>query len=299
MKKRRDLQGVCFFTLIAFGYSWPIFFVVDAWLVPLVLRQGHGAALRLISLFGHMLAMAGPAIAALTVWRVFHQESPPAWKWSRPAYYVWVVLAMLAIWTLPALAGLAVNDTFRLLHTVDTSAWVVIGTSLTLGWLAGLGEEMGWTAYLLPHLAPHIGKSRALVVSGAIRGLWHWPVLLGPSIALVIAGDIPFGRFVVRATAIACQLLISNVLFGALFGWVWYKTESLPLLGWLHQWYDTARDVTSLLILGYAGSVWFGLWALPFNIVAVLLLVRVAREEGASLWTLAPSTDGKMRQTPD
>jgi membrane protease YdiL (CAAX protease family) len=206
---------------------------------------------------------------------------------------------MLAIWTLPALAGWAVNDAFRLLHPIDASAWVVIGTSLTLGWLAGLGEEVGWTAYLLPRLAPHIGKSRALVVSGAIRGLWHWPVLLGPSIALVASGDMPFGGFVMRATAIAFQLLISNVLFGALFGWVWYKTESLPLLGWLHQWYDTARDVTSLIMLGYAGSVWSGLWALPFNLVAVLLLIRVAREEGTTLWSLTPSTGGKARQPPD
>jgi hypothetical protein len=132
-----------------------------------------------------------------------------------------------------------------------------------------------------------------------MRGLWHWPVFLSPSIALVISGDLSFGRFAMRATAIALQLLISNALFGALFGWVWYKTESLPLLGWLHQWYNTARDVTSLLILGYAGSVWSGLWALPFNLVAVLLLIQVAREEGATRWNLAPATERKTRQTPD
>jgi membrane protease YdiL (CAAX protease family) len=297
MQKRQDLQGVCLFTLIAFVFSWSIFFVVDAWWMPVVTRQGTVAATRLLPLFGHMLAMAGPAIAALTVWRWFHHEPLPAWEWSHPIYYVLVVLAMLAIWTLPALAGLAFTEAFRLLRPIDASAWVVIGTSLTLGWLAGLGEEVGWTAYLLPRLAPHLGKTRALVVAGAMRGLWHWPVFMGPSVALLVSGDITCGRFAMRAMAIACQLLISNVFFGALFGWVWYKTVSMPLLGWLHQWYNTTRDVTSLLIAGYAGSVWFGLWALPFNLVAVFLLSRVAREEGTTLWQLVLFKGGNKQKT--
>jgi hypothetical protein len=45
--------------------------------------------------------------------------------------------------------------------------------------------------------------------------------------------------------------------------------------------------------VGYAGSVWFVLWALPFNVVAFLLLFQVAQGEGATLWRLAPSHGGK------
>jgi hypothetical protein len=71
----------------------------------------------------------------------------------------------------------------------------------------------------------------------------------------------------------------------------------MPLLGWLHQWYNTTRDVTSLLIAGYAGSVWFGLWALPFNLVAVFLLSRVAREEGTTLWQLVLFKGGNKQKT--
>lgn len=293
MHKRRDVQGVLLFILIAFAYSWSIFFVVDVWVIPLLSRQGNVAAVRLVSLFGHVLAMAGPAIAALTLWRCFHREPFPAWTWSRPRYYVLVVLAMLAIWTLPGFTGLMFNEAFRIRSPLDTSAWVVIGASLTIGWLAGLGEEVGWTAYLLPRLAPHVGKSRALVVSGAIRGLWHWPVLIAPAIDRFIAGNLTFGRLALLAVAIAVQLLISNVFFGSLFGWVWYKTESMPLLGWLHQWYNTARDVTALLIIGYAGSVWFMFWALPFNVVAFLLLAQVVQQEGLTFKTLLRFNSGQ------
>ena len=35
MTKSKEMRDVGLFTLISFLYSWPIFFVVDAWLVPL------------------------------------------------------------------------------------------------------------------------------------------------------------------------------------------------------------------------------------------------------------------------
>ena len=95
MLKTKEMRDVGLFTLFSFLYSWPIFFIVDAWLIPMFVRQDNLGTARLIISFGHMLGMLGPAIAALIMWRVFHKESPPPWKWSQPKYYVWVVLAML------------------------------------------------------------------------------------------------------------------------------------------------------------------------------------------------------------
>ncbi|WP_435118662.1 CPBP family intramembrane glutamic endopeptidase [Halolamina sp. C58] len=42
--------------------------------------------------------------------------------------------------------------------------------------LFAFGEEFGWRAYLLPKLAP-LGKRRAVVLSGVIWGVWHWPLV--------------------------------------------------------------------------------------------------------------------------
>lgn len=289
MIRHKDFRGVQLFVLITFLYSWPISFVVDAWLIPMFFSQDNPAAGWLIALFGHMLIMAGPALGAIVMWRWYHKEALPPWKWSRPGHYVLVVLVAFMIWTMPALVGLALVDTFRLRWPLEPFRWVLISASFTVVWLAGLGEEVGWCAYLLPRLAPHVGRSRALVIAGAIRGLWHWPVLVGPVIAQVISGEKTPGSLVVMSAVFVFQLILSNAFVGSIFGWVWYKTESLPLVGWLHQWLDAARDVTHMMIVGYSSSLWFtSLVGIPHALIGGIALTLVAREERANMWTLAP-----------
>ncbi|WP_053948893.1 CPBP family glutamic-type intramembrane protease [Halolamina sediminis] len=57
---------------------------------------------------------------------------------------------------------------------------IQIGSALTIApiinALFAFGEEFGWRAYLLPKLAP-LGYRRAVVVSGVVWGVWHWPLL--------------------------------------------------------------------------------------------------------------------------
>ena len=206
----------------------------------------------------------------LTV-ETFHKDPIPPWNWGKFRHYVLAATAMLALWIVPGLIGLVTADTFHLRSPIEPFVWIVVGASFSIGWLAGLGEETGWTAYLLPRLAPHIGKSRALVVAGMIRGLWHWPVFAGPIIWQLVSGEKDLALVLLLSLVFAVQLIISNALFGSLFGWVWYKTRSLPLMGWLHQWFDATRDVTSLLIIGFGTSLWFKiLWGIPFYLLPVL-----------------------------
>jgi len=171
----------------------------------------------------------------------------------------------------------------------------MIGLFVGLGWFAGLGEEIGWCTYLLPRLAPRLGKTGALAVSGVIRGLWHWPIMVAPVIIQVAAGEKTIGQLVILSLVFALQLAWSNIFFGAVFGWVWYKTESAPLLGWLHQWYDMARDTITLLVIGYAGSIGWTVAMIAFVTVGVYLLLRVAREEGSKLWTWMQALEGKKK----
>lgn len=285
MTKSKEIRAVFLFTLISLFYSWPIFFCVDAWLEPMFSQQGNLAAARLSVLFGHMLAMLGPALAALFMWRVYHKESPPAWKWSRPKYYGWVVLAMLAFWSLPGLMGIFFGDSVT--SPIETYVWVSIVSIFVFGWVSGMGEETGWCAYLLTRFSPKFGKTRAMIVSGVIRGLWHWPVLISPVIAQVVAGEHTPAELVGAGIVIAIQLVVSNVLFGAIFSWIWYRTESIPLVGWLHYWYDMVRDVTIMLLIGYGSSLWVaGLSGFVPVVLGFILLQQVVKTEGLNWWQL-------------
>lgn len=44
--------------------------------------------------------------------------------------------------------------------------------------LFALGEEVGWRGYLTPALTERFGKRTALVLTGVIWGMFHWPIIL-------------------------------------------------------------------------------------------------------------------------
>jgi len=287
MTQNPEKRNVLLFVLISYVFSWPIFFCVDGWLEPTFTAQGNEAAARLSVLIGHTVAMLGPALAALLLWRFRHKEAP-AWSWSRLRYYGIVALAMLALWTLPGLIGLLSGDTLQ--SPVETEIWIRIAIMGVFGWVSGIGEETGWCAYLLPRLSPQVGKPRAMLVSGAIRGLWHWPVLVAPVIGQVIAGEHTWLELLGAGVVIAIQLVIGNVLFGSILGWVWYRTESIPLVGWAHFWHNLTRDVTLMLLVGYGDSLWAALMPIALYVFAFVLFDRVRRDEGLEWWQVFGSS---------
>jgi membrane protease YdiL (CAAX protease family) len=53
----------------------------------------------------------------------------------------------------------------------------IILRGLLISTLLALGEEIGWRGYMLPHLLV-LGRTRALLLSGLLHGIWHLPLLL-------------------------------------------------------------------------------------------------------------------------
>ena len=147
------------------------------------------------------VAMWGPGLAAiLTTTLVLKQPfrslnlnrlGPKRlylWAWFLP-----VVLSILGgLFTL--LFGLAKLDLqFTLIRhamasaagTETIPAWRVVALqtafAITLApfinLLFALGEELGWRGFLLPQLMP-LGQWKAILISGAIWGLWHAPAIV-------------------------------------------------------------------------------------------------------------------------
>jgi membrane protease YdiL (CAAX protease family) len=53
----------------------------------------------------------------------------------------------------------------------------IIFRGLLISTFLALAEEIGWRGYLLPHLVA-LGRTRALLLSGLLHGIWHLPLLL-------------------------------------------------------------------------------------------------------------------------
>jgi uncharacterized protein len=130
------------------------------------------------------------------------------------------------------------------------------------------GEEWGWRGYLLPQLLP-LGQWHALLISGAIWGFWHAPVIL-------LGYNYPehpvLGVFLM---AIFC------VIVGTILGWTRLATGSVwpAVLGhasinasagaaYVFSRAGVEYDQSQVTILGWTG------WVLPLLFIALLVLTH-------------------------
>jgi uncharacterized protein len=95
---------------------------------------------------------------------------------------------------------------------------LVILTAPLLNAIPTFGEEFGWRGYLQPKLMP-LGGRKAVLLTGVIWGVWHWPVIL---MGYNYEFDY-FGAPVLGPLAMVWFTIVTS----ALFGWVTIKTDNV------------------------------------------------------------------------
>jgi membrane protease YdiL (CAAX protease family) len=202
---------------IAYGIGLPVQFAFGA---PFPL-PGQ----RLAYYLGRMPVVFAPALAALVVVSV--QGPADRRRWLSRLKPRWHLLAWI-----PALLALSI--------AVASAAFLMAGGPLAVlreFWLGywqellllflceflvvGLGEELGWRGWLLPHLLDR-GRTQlaASLYVGALWGAWHLPILLsGLSVA------VPF-----LATVLALSLLFTGL---------WLRTASVLVVATAHAAFNT------------------------------------------------------------
>ncbi len=104
--------------------------------------------------------------------------------------------------------------------------------------IAGLGQELGWTGYLLPQLQ----ASHSALTSSAIRallvGIWHLPLLLYASLDPASLAGFPYPDWIAQKgllVTLSVMILMLLLPWSILYTWIFNSTGgSLLLVSVLH-----------------------------------------------------------------
>jgi len=243
---KKSKKRVIIFLAFAFGFAWSTSLVI--YLMgglensPTYYILGVQVSLALILL--STVFMFAPAIANVLT-RILTREGQtelqlkPHLKGGRWKYY-------LAAWFLPGFLTIFGAVIFFLLFpkyfdaNLSTlmdqisgmeginaiSPWVIVVIQTAQALLIApilnaipcFGEEFGWRGYLQPKLMP-LGARKAILLTGVIWGVWHWPlILMGYN----------YGKTYFSAPLLGPVAMVwFTTTLSAIFGWVTIRAENV------------------------------------------------------------------------
>jgi len=141
--------------------------------------------------------------------------------------------------------------------------------------LFALGEELGWRGWLLPTLRP-LGTWPALLISGAVWGFWHSPVIL-------------LGYNFGQPNLLGVGLMIGGcVLYGVLLGWLRLRTGSVWPAVFAHGAFNATGGFLLLVVAAdtsadpvSTGPLGWVTWIVMALVIVVLALTGQFRRQPA------------------
>jgi membrane protease YdiL (CAAX protease family) len=286
------------FLLFAFGISWLtalVIYLTGGLVSSPELIANTGITLALVLLAS--VYMWGPALANI-ITRIITKEGKQElwlkpkikthWKywllgWFGPGFLTIIGGAIFFLIfpqtfdsTLSSLqsqltAASASEETFSPWLFVLIQALMALLIAPVLNFIATFGEEFGWRGYLLPKLKS-LGNRKALVISGIIWGIWHWPVIaMGHNYGLDYPGFPWLGLLA----------MVWFCVWGGIFiGWLALKSESVWPAVVAHGALNGIAAI-SLLFIKSPTSMLLGptpagiIGVLPFTLISIVILVRL------------------------
>jgi len=294
MQTQLDKRRVFIFLGFAFGIAWLTALAI-ALTGGLVASPKVAGSLTLALILMAVPMMGAPAIAHVLT-RLVTREG---WRdmWLRPNFRRgWRYWALA--WILPALLTVLGGALYFLFMPSDfdpqlgviqrmlagsptekvLSPWAVMAIQTLqailiaplINSLFTFGEEFGWRAYLMPKLMV-LGSRKAMLISGVIWGVWHWPVIfMGYEYAFNYPGSPWAGPL------LFCWITLG---FGTLLSWLAWRGKSVwpAVIG--HAAINGIAGLSALALNGQPnmliGPTPVGvIGSIGFSILAVILLFR-------------------------
>lgn len=234
MISAQDKKRIYIFLAFAFGISWA---------GSLVIYLTGGLETSLAQLMLPTVIMFGPTVAnILTRWITKEGKQNlylrPKFDRGRWVHFAtaWILPSVLTIFGMilffylfPRYFDAELSMISELIDPAgmgEVNVWLILSIQTIqviliaplLNAIFTFGEEFGWRGYLQPKLMP-IGGRNAILLSGAIWGVWHWPVIMmGYNYGFDYFGAPFLGPIAFVVFAIAAS---------ALFGWVTIKSDNI------------------------------------------------------------------------
>jgi membrane protease YdiL (CAAX protease family) len=104
--------------------------------------------------------------------------------------------------------------------------------------VAGVGEELGWTGFLIPRLQARYSALTSSIIRGVLWGFWHVPLWLYARLGHPAMVDIPYGGWIAQKgfwPAIGVFFLLFVIPWSVIYTWIFNNTRgSLLLVSVLH-----------------------------------------------------------------
>jgi len=154
---------------------------------------------------------------------------------------------------------------------------LMLGSGLGLSCALAIGEEIGFRGYLLPRLM-NLGTTRALLLSGLLHGIWHFPLFLLTPVYPIL------GNWLIVGPIILLTLTAAGVFYGYLrlsSKSVWPATLAHGAINWFFALFAGLTVTASPLALSYLAGETGALTLAATALSAGLILYRLRQRRGA------------------
>lgn len=308
---------VLFFTILSCVLAWLV--CIPLWV------SGHGLNTPGFGILAAVM-MFTPMLAAIVTMLIFQRRS---WREALAYLGVWplrparrtLLFVVLAMVLMPVIivVGIALAAMFGWTHLdlehfsmyektlrtqggmsklpMPVSAFVVIQLvtlpiTMIINAFLTVGEEVGWRGWLLPTLRP-LGTWPALLISGAIWGFWHSPIIL-------------LGyNFDLRSPLGPVLMIVACMFLGVIVGWFRLRTGSVwpavfahaalnAAAGFLMVFAD-ARDALNLVL---AGPLGVASWITMAIVIIVLVVTGQLKKQPPLMRRIRTGESAQPMATP-
>jgi CAAX protease family protein len=255
------------FIASAYGISW-----IAGIAATSLLKTTSGSFGVVGSYIAGAVVTWGPALAALIVAGALNgargRHALLAQLAPRSPFPLWYVAfpsaAMLTTMASLVATGIAPRAVWR----IFAESWPLLAAHLALQFaFVGVGEELGWRGWLLPHLCRRHSLGWATTLTFAAWAVWHLPKFVflgqryaGPAVAVLGAGSVIFSLLWVRARGSILAVAFAHAAINAPFYFVEQVlhlarlTPETLLDAW--AWFGAMAALMAVLLVMLTRSVW-------------------------------------------